>query len=93
MDGAGLQELTLQLFKGMYRRELGELLDHVLRGVEQDARFRLAQHGGVVVGIARSNHLKIQRYLKRGGQQWEDRYFPRSPDAPCHKHGSNVEAP
>ena len=45
----------------MHRRELRELVDHVLGRVEQNAGFGLAQHGGVVVGITGGNHPVVQQ--------------------------------
>ena len=39
----------------MNRRELGELIDYILRRMEQNTGIRLRQHGGIVVGITGGN--------------------------------------
>ncbi len=44
----------------MHRGELREFLDDVVRRMEQDAGVGFAQHGGVVVGIARRDHAVVQ---------------------------------
>ncbi len=48
----------------MHCGKLRELINHVLRSMEQNAGLGLTQHGGVVVGITRRNHPVIQK-LKR----------------------------
>ena len=51
---------------GVERRELGELADHVLRGVEQETRVGLGEHGRVVVGVAGRDHAPaLMLYLQR----------------------------
>ena len=64
VNSTRLEELLLQIVKIVYCRELRELVNHVLRSMEQDAGLGLSQHGGVVVGITRRNHPVIQK-LKR----------------------------
>ena len=56
MDLAGLEKLLPQILEVMHCRELRELVDYVLRRMEQDTGFGLAQHGSVIVGITGSNH-------------------------------------
>src|SRR5450830_1636402 len=55
-----LDEFVLQRFKRMHRRELRELADHIFRRMEQNPTVSLAQHGGVVVRIAGSDHAVVQ---------------------------------
>ncbi len=55
-----LDELLLQRFERMHRRELRELCNHVVRRMEQNPGIGLAQHGGVVVGIPRRDNPVVE---------------------------------
>src|SRR3546814_10312618 len=48
------------LFRSVHCRELRKLGDDVVRRMEQDASMGLAEHGGVVVGIARGNDAVVE---------------------------------
>src|SRR5690554_1749702 len=57
----GFDKLAFEFGKGMRCRKLREFVNHILWSVKQNACVGFAQHGGVVIGITRSNNTVIKR--------------------------------
>ena len=55
-------EARLQFPVGLCHWKLRELLGKVIRRTEKESRVCFSQHGGVVVGIAGSQDVKVKRF-------------------------------